>query len=84
MFKALSNAFENKLFFGIVNSEDEILVRRYRIQEFPKIAVIRITEKRPILYKGILKYPNIFEFLNIYSETFVTGGGSSVDSAATK
>ena len=45
---------------------------------------MRITEKRPIMYKGPLKYPNIFEFLNIYSETFVTGGGSSVDSAATK
>jgi len=31
-----------------------------------------------------MKYHNIFEFLNIYSETFVSGGGSSVDSPATK
>ena len=31
-----------------------------------------------------MKYHAIFEFLNVYSETFVTGGGSSQDSAATK
>lgn len=31
-----------------------------------------------------MKFMPIFEFLNIYSETFVPGGGSSADSPATK
>lgn len=31
-----------------------------------------------------MKFKPIFEFLNIYSEAFVAGGGSSQDSAATK
>ena len=31
-----------------------------------------------------MKYSQIFKFLNIFSETFVPGGGSSQDSAATK
>lgn len=31
-----------------------------------------------------MKFNPIFEFLNIYSEVFVPGGGSSSDSAATK
>jgi len=39
--------------------------------------VIKVTERKPIIYDGDIKYNNIFEFLNIYSETFVTGGGSS-------
>lgn len=31
-----------------------------------------------------MKYQPIFDFLNIYSEAYVAGGGSSMDSAATK
>jgi len=84
MFKALSAAFKQKLFFGIVNSEESILVNRYRVKTFPKILVVKATERKPYPYKGQMKYHNIFEFLNVFSETFVSGGGSSVDSAATK
>lgn len=77
IFKALSAAFEKKLFFGMVNSEDVILTKRYRIKSFPKIVVVKATERKPIPYSGEIKYPLIFKFLNIYAETFVAGGGSS-------
>ena len=39
--------------------------------------VVKAGEKLPILYKGEMKFKPIFEFLNIYSEAFVSGGGSS-------
>lgn len=35
MFKALSVAFENKLFFGIVKAEDSEMVKRYNVKTFP-------------------------------------------------
>ena len=68
----------------MINSKEEILVKRYRINVFPKIIIVKATERKPIPYKGAIKYHDIFEFLNVYSETFVSGGGSSVGSAATK
>jgi hypothetical protein len=36
------------------------------------------------LYTGELKFKPMFEFLNVFSEVFVPGGGSASDSAATK
>jgi len=77
MFKALSSAFETKLFFGMVTSSETALTKRYRVKEFPKIIVVKATERKPIPYKGALNYPDLFKFLNVYSETFVAGGGSS-------
>jgi len=31
-----------------------------------------------------MKFQPLFEYLNVFSEVFVPGGGSSADSAATK
>ena len=70
--------------FGIIRHDDQDLVDRYNINKFPKILVVKATEKKPKVYNGEIKFQNIFDFLNIYSETFVPGGGSSQDSAATK
>lgn len=75
--RALSINFENKLFFGIVRHTESAVLKRYNVKEFPKIMVVKATERKPIIYDGEIKYSNIFEFLNIYSETFVAGGGSS-------
>ena len=69
--------------FGIVRNNDD-LKDRYQIKKTPAIIVVKTTEKKPYYYSGDMKYPAIFKFLNIYSETFVPGGGSSQDSAATK
>ena len=35
IFKALSVAFEKKLFFGIVRSSDDQLIKKYNIKKFP-------------------------------------------------
>eukprot|EP01017_Pseudomicrothorax_dubius_P005126 TRINITY_DN11211_c0_g1_i1.p1 TRINITY_DN11211_c0_g1~~TRINITY_DN11211_c0_g1_i1.p1 ORF type:complete len:398 (+),score=137.24 TRINITY_DN11211_c0_g1_i1:83-1276(+) len=84
IFKALSKSFEKKLFFGLVNKEEETLMKRYGVKTTPQIVVIKANEKKPLLYTGEIKYQAIFDFLNVHSETFVAGGGSSQDSAATK
>lgn len=84
MFKALSVAFENKLFFGIVKAEDTEMMKKYNVKTFPKILVVKATERKPVVYEGEINYQSIFDFVNIYSETFVSGGGSSQDSAASK
>lgn len=84
IYKGLSVAFEKKLFFGIVRSEEKSLMDRYNIKSVPKIIVVKSTEKKPNVYNGEIKFMNIHDFLNIYSEVYVPGGGSTQDSAATK
>jgi hypothetical protein len=85
IYKGLSVAFEKKLNFGIVRSSDSILVGKYMVKEFPSVQVLKTGERRPIVYKEkTFDFRNLFEFLNIYSEVFVPGGGSSLDSSATK
>lgn len=85
IYKGLSVAFEKKLNFGLVRSSDDILVERYAIKKFPSVIVVKAGEKRPIFYTGKeFNFEGLFEFLNIYSEVFVPGGGSSLDSSATK
>lgn len=84
MFKALSIAFQQKLFFGVVRASDQAMLKRYNVKSFPQLLVVKATEKKPVVYSGEINYQSIFDFVNIYSETFVAGGGSSQDSAASK
>lgn len=85
IYKGLSVAFEKKLNFGLIRSSDSILVDRYGIKKFPTVIVVKTGEKKPIFFTGKeFNFENLFEFLNIYSEVFVPGGGSSLDSSATK
>ena len=72
------------MFFGIVRSSEDDLLTRFKVKDTPTIIVYKTNEKLPIFYKGDVKFKPIFEFLNIYSEAFVAGGGSSSDTAATK
>ena len=67
-----------------MRAAEEDVFQRYQVKSTPHILVVKNNEKKPINYKGDMKYKNIFEFLNIYSEAFVPGGGSSADSTATK
>jgi hypothetical protein len=84
VYKGLSVAFEKKLNFGIVRNTDTIVVDTYQIKKFPSIIVLKSGEKKPQFYTGKeFKFNDIFEFLNVYSEVFVPGGGSSLDSSAT-
>lgn len=85
LYKGLSVAFEKKLNFGIVRSSDSVLVGKYQIKEFPNVIVLKTGNPKPIRYTGKeYNFKELFTFLNIYSEVFVPGGGSSLDSGATK
>lgn len=79
LYNALGNAFENKLLFGFVdaqNSTNSVLLTRYNVKELPHLIVIK-SDKKSNIYKGEIKFRNIHDWLNIFSETFVTGGGYS-------
>lgn len=85
IYKGLSVAFEKKLNFGLVRSSDSVLVSKYGIKKFPTVIVVKTGEKKPFVYEGKqFNFEGLFDFLNIYSEVFVPGGGSSLDSSATK
>ncbi|KAM3138678.1 hypothetical protein pb186bvf_009242 [Paramecium bursaria] len=85
VYKGLSVEFEKKLTFGIIRKEEQNLVDRYNVKKFPKLIVVKANEKKPFEYKGEdFKFKALFEFLNVFSEVFVPGGGSSQDSQATK
>ena len=85
LYKGLSVAFEKKLNFGIIRSSDSILVDKYQIKSFPSVIVLKTGNPKPYRYTGTkFNFKEIFTFLNIYSEVFVPGGGSSLDSSATK
>jgi len=74
LYKALSVAFDQKVFLGIVKKEETELFEKYGVKKTPQIAIIKPTEKKPIPYKGEMNYKDLFDFLNIYTETFVPGG----------
>ena len=63
--------------FGVIRKDESELIEKYKIKKFPSIIVVKVGEKKPILYKDEMKFQPIFEFLNIYSEAFVAGGGDS-------
>ncbi|CRG96102.1 conserved protein, unknown function [Plasmodium gallinaceum] len=74
---ALSNSFNKKLMFCYINNEMQDLVKKYNIKNFPSIIILK---KNKVIdtYKGKHTYINIFDWLNIHSETFVLGGGFDI------
>jgi hypothetical protein len=52
VYKGLSVAFEKKLNFGLVRSNDSILVSKYNVKKFPTVIVVKANEKKPIFYDG--------------------------------
>ena len=60
------------------------MVERYNIKKIPALIVVKATEKKPYYFKDNYTFKAMFEFLNVFSETYVPGGGSSLDSPATK
>jgi thiol-disulfide isomerase/thioredoxin len=58
----------------MVKSTDEALVKKYKITKFPTFILLKNNEK-PNAYTGSsYTYSELFEFINIYSETFVFVG----------
>lgn len=72
VFRALSTYFDKTLEFGLVKSDDEGLVKKYKIKSFPSFLILKNGEKGPLRYDGDeFTYAALFEFINTYSETFV-------------
>ena len=69
---------------GIVRQENKDVFHKYNIKAAPKIVVVKTGEKKPIEYSGEINYSDIFDFLNVYSEQYVVGGGSNFDGAGSK
>ncbi|KAF7457890.1 PDI like thioredoxin domain containing protein [Cryptosporidium felis] len=79
---SLANEFNKKLMFGFVpncgKNETSIgISKRFKVSSFPRILVYKDNVKPPEIYKGEVQFLPLFEFLNIYAETFVMGGGFS-------
>lgn len=86
VYRALSTYFNKTLDFGIVRSSDAFLTKKFKVDSFPKFVLLKNKEK-PKFYDGSsYTYQDLFEFINIYSETFVFGGkdDSQAASAASK
>lgn len=59
----------------MVKSTDEALLKKYKVSKFPSFLLLKNNEK-PLPYPGSsYTYSELFEFINIYSETFVFPGG---------
>lgn len=56
-----------------MRSEDTGITSKYKVNKFPKIMVIGV-DKKTRFYEGENKFKLIFDFLNVYSETFFRVG----------
>lgn len=71
----------------MVKSDDTELVSKFKVKSFPSFYLLKGNDK-PVKYEGeSYTYKELFEFINIYSETFVFVGDQEqkeVKSAASK
>lgn len=51
-------------------------VKKYKVSSFPHLVVVR-KDKKDEVYKGAFEFQKLFDWLNVFSETFVMGGGFS-------
>lgn len=72
IYRALSTYFDKTLEFGLVKSDDDALLKKYKVTKFPHFLILKTGEKTPIHYEeDDNSYSALFEFINTYSETFV-------------
>jgi len=74
IFKTLAIQFDKKLQFGIVRKSEEAIISKYKVKKFPFILALPVGAKKPEAYNGALKFKSIFDFINVYSETFFKVG----------
>jgi len=59
----------------MAKSSDEELVKKLKIKSFPAFFLFKGGEPKPIKYDGdTYTFQDLFDFINVYSETFVFGG----------
>lgn len=74
IFRALSVAFDKKIDMAIVRSSESGITSKYRIKKYPTIIVLAVGEKKPKIYEDAINYKSLFDFLNVFSETFFRVG----------
>lgn len=78
LFSALSNAFYKEMNFGFVGSNEEALAKRFHVTKFPHILLIKSgNQRKPERYNGQISYEAVHTWINLFRETFVSGGGFS-------
>jgi hypothetical protein len=85
--KALSSHFDKTLLFGLIRETESGIVNKYKVKSFPAVFLIKEKDGKPQKYDGTeYSYQAIFDFINIYSETFVfrDNNEEAVTSAASK
>lgn len=71
LYRSLSNSFNAKMNFGIVRNDQKELASTYNVKTFPKLVLVKPGHKKPHIFDKQFNYPNLREFLNIFSEQFV-------------
>lgn len=72
IFKALSSHFDKTLIFGLVRDTEQGIVSKYKVKTYPAVFLIKEKDGKAQKYEGKeYSYQAIFDFINIYSETFV-------------
>lgn len=87
VFKALSTHFDQTLEFGIIRPSEESLLKKFKINgNYPQFFLLKNVDAKPQKYDGdSYLFSDLFEFINIYSETFVFGKAKeNVESAAAR
>lgn len=71
--KAISHTFYDTMCVGFVQNTEESLIKKYKVTKYPTLILIRKKNEKPTVYNGEPKLNDIYDFLNIYAEKFVTG-----------
>lgn len=74
IYKVLTLQFQGKLKFAVVRKEESNICSKYKINKFPRIMVIPVGAKKNEYYEGENKFKKLFDFLNVFSETFFKVG----------
>ena len=74
IFKVLATQFDKRLQFGIVRKSEEAIVSKYKVKKFPFILAFQVGTKKPVAFDGALKFRKIYDFVNVYAETFFKVG----------
>ena len=79
VYRALSTYFSKTLDFGVVRKSDAFLIKKFKIEKFPTFVLLKNKEKPNYYNGGSFTYQDLFEFINVYSETFVFGKDDGKD-----
>eukprot|EP00914_Ancora_sagittata_P008330 GHVO01016292.1.p1 GENE.GHVO01016292.1~~GHVO01016292.1.p1 ORF type:complete len:403 (+),score=55.67 GHVO01016292.1:287-1495(+) len=76
MYNALANSFADRMNFAFSSSTEDKITNKYKVTKFPTL-VLHKGGNKPEVYTGKMNFPDLHEWINVRSETFVKGGGFS-------